>query len=74
MKLYTKTVCPKCLYVKSELAQAGIEAELVNLDHNQEAMQKVTEAGFSSVPILQIDDELIGNVPDILERIGQLVK
>lgn len=74
MKLYTKTVCPKCLYVKSELAQAGIEVELVNLDHNQEAMQKVTEAGFSSVPILQIDDELIGNVPDILERIGQLVK
>lgn len=74
MKLYTKTVCPKCLYVKSELAQAGIEAEIVNLDHNQEAMQKVTEAGFSSVPILQINEELIGNVPAILERIGQMAQ
>lgn len=74
MKLYTKTVCPKCLYVKSELAQAGIEAEIVNLDHNQEAMQKVTEAGFSSVPILQINEELIGNVPSILERIGQMAQ
>lgn len=74
MKLYTKTVCPKCLWVKSELVQAGIEAEVVNLDHNQEALQRVTEAGFSSVPILQVNDELIGSVPAILERIGQISK
>lgn len=74
MKLYTKTVCPKCLWVKSELVQAGLEAEVVNLDHNQEAMQIVTEAGFSSVPILQVNDELIGSVPAILERIGKMGK
>ena len=72
MKLYTKTVCPKCLWVKSELAQAGLQADVVNLDENEEAMKTITSAGFSSVPILEVDNELIGSVPAILARIGQL--
>ena len=73
MKLYTKTVCPKCLWVKSELAQAGLTADVVNLDENQEATKKITDAGFSSVPILEVGDELIGSVPAILVKIRKMI-
>ena len=74
MKLYTKTVCPKCLWVKSELSQVGIEAELINIDQDEQAMIKITEAGFSSVPILEVNDELIGDVATILSRIEQFAQ
>ena len=46
MKLYTKTICPKCLWVKSELSQVGLEAELINIDHDQQAMLKITASWF----------------------------
>ena len=74
MKLYTKTVCPKCLWVKSELSQVGIEAELINIDHDQQAMSKIIAAGFSSVPILEVIGEFIGDVPTILNTIEQIAQ
>ncbi|UZN00624.1 glutaredoxin [Lysinibacillus sp. MHQ-1] len=46
MKLYTKTICPKCLWVKSELQRAGLEAEIVNIDHDEQAKQTIIDAGF----------------------------
>ena len=74
MKLYTKTICPKCLWVKSELSQVGLEAEFINIDHDEQAMSKIKEAGFSSVPILEINGEFIGDVPTILNRIEQFAQ
>ena len=74
MKLYTKTVCPKCLWVKSELSQVGLEAELINIDHDQQAMSKIIAAGFSSVPILEVNGEFIGDVPTILNTIEQFAQ
>ena len=74
MKLYTKTICPKCLWVKSELSQVGLEAEFINIDHDEQAMSKIIAAGFSSVPILEINGEFIGDVPTILNRIEQFAQ
>ena len=74
MKLYTKTICPKCLLVKSELSQVGLEAELINIDHDEQAMLIITAAGFSSVPILEINGEFIGDVPTILNTIEQFAQ
>lgn len=69
MKLYTKTVCPKCLWVKSELQRNGIEAEMINIDHNEQAKQKIIDAGFFSVPILEAEGEFIGDVTEIISQI-----
>lgn len=69
MKLYTKTVCPKCLWVKSELQQNGVEAEIINIDHNVEAKQKIVDGGFLSVPVLEMNGEFIGDVKEIISRI-----
>ena len=74
MKLYTKTICPKCLWVKSELSQVGLEVELINIDHDQEAMLKITAAGFSSVPILEVNGEFISDVASILNTIERFAQ
>lgn len=54
MILYTKTVCPKCMLVKSELNVAGLEGkyEIINIDKDEQAKEKIINAGFMSVPIL----------------------
>lgn len=72
MKLYTKTICPKCLWVKSELQRAGLEAEIVNIDHDEQAKQKIMDAGFLSVPVLEVNDTFIGDVKEIVSQIEMI--
>ncbi len=74
MKLYTKTICPKCLWVKSELEEANLQAEIINIDQETEALQRIQSAGFSSVPILEINGELIAEMPRILQQIEAVAK
>lgn len=75
MKLYTKTICPKCLWVKSELMQAGFDSvEMINIDHNEQAKEKIMNAGFMSVPILEVEGELIHDVQAIVSRIEMLAQ
>lgn len=69
MKLYTKTICPKCLWVKSELQNAGLEADIINIDHDEQAKQKIIDAGFLSVPVLEVDGKLIGDVKEVISQI-----
>ncbi len=69
MKLYTKTICPKCLWVKSELQNAGIQADIINIDHDEQAKQKIIEAGFFSVPVLELDGKWISDVKEMLSQI-----
>jgi len=69
MKLYTKTICPKCLWVKSELQRAGIDAEVINIDHNEQARQAIVDAGLFSVPVLEKNGQFIGDVKEIVSQI-----
>lgn len=72
MKLYTKTVCGKCAWVKSEIEQRGLEVEVINMDHDEEAKQKVVDAGFSTAPVLEVAGELIGDVTKIIQKLEQV--
>lgn len=69
MKLYTKTICPKCMWVKSELQRAGLEVEVVNIDHDEQAKTKIIDAGFLTVPVFEYDGELLGDVQEIVSKI-----
>ncbi|MCD8502517.1 MAG: glutaredoxin [Bacillaceae bacterium] len=69
MKLYTKTICPKCLWVKSELQRAGLEADIINIDQDEQARQTIIDAGFLSVPIIEFEGKLIGDVKEIVSKI-----
>ena len=69
MKLYTKTICPKCMWVKSELQRAGLEVEVVNIDVDELAKQTIVDAGFLSVPVFEFEGQLIGDVQEIVSQI-----
>lgn len=69
MKLYTKTICPKCLWVKSELQRAGIEADIINIDLDEKAKQTIIEEGFFSVPVLEFNGKFFGDVKEVISQI-----
>ena len=72
MKLYTKTVCPKCMWIKSELQRSNLDAELVNIDHDEEARERLIEAGIRSVPVLEVDGSFILDPDEMMKRMEQL--
>jgi glutaredoxin-like protein NrdH len=74
MKLYTKTICPKCLWVKSELQRVGLETTIINIDHDEQAKQRIIDAGFLSVPVLECEGTFTGDVKEIISRIELIAK
>ena len=75
MKLYTKTACPKCMLIKSEFNVAGLEGqyEMINIDHDDSAKEKIVNAGFMTVPILEIGDQIIHDFAEMNNYITSLV-
>ena len=74
MKLYTKTVCPKCMWIKSEIQRSGADAEIVNVDRDEAARERLIEAGVMAVPVLEVDGRLILEPEEMMremERIAQ---
>jgi glutaredoxin len=69
MKLYTRTVCPKCLWIKSEAQRVGAEVEIINIDHEEEARRRLMDAGIRSVPVMETDGRFL---VDPLEMVRQL--
>lgn len=72
MKLFTKTVCPKCMLVKSMLESTGIEYEVVNIDQDEEAKEEIVGQGFMAVPILFNEDKFFATVPEIQSEIQRV--
>jgi glutaredoxin len=74
MIVYSKTICPKCLWIKSELEQKELEYQEINIDKNTEARQKIIEAGILSVPVVEINGELISDMPKIMAQIAAMTQ
>ena len=72
MKLYTRTVCPKCYGVKGVLAENGLDVEIINIDHDAAARKKIEDNNISSVPVLEVEGELIADLNEIYAKIDHL--
>lgn len=72
MKLYTKNICPKCILVKGTIERKGLDVEILNTDHNEEAKQVLIDNGIMAVPVLEVDGELIVDVAKQLELLEDL--
>lgn len=70
MKLYTKTVCPRCLWIKSEAQRSGKEVEIVNIDHDEAARERLLRAGIMTVPVLEAGGEFWIDTEDMMEKLG----
>lgn len=75
LKLYTRTVCPKCMLIKSELTVAGLDGqyETINIDQDSEAKERIVNAGFMSVPILEVDGNFIHDFAEMSNYINNVL-
>lgn len=73
--LYAKDPCPYCVNAKHLLDAKGVNYELIDLTDKPEEMQKIKdETGWRTVPIIMINDQLIGGYTDMkaLDQEGKL--
>lgn len=70
MKLYTRTVCPRCLWIKSEARRSGKDVEIVNIDHDEAARERLIAAGILSVPALEADGMFWTDADAMLAKLG----
>lgn len=72
MKLYTKTVCPKCMWIKSEIARSGLAVEIINIDHDEAARERLLEAGVMSLPVMETGGEFIFDTNEMVKLMEQV--
>lgn len=66
--LYVGTICPFCKKVENFLNEENIELEIVNIEKDRYAMQKlIDEGGKRQVPCLYHDGEYLYESDDIIE-------
>lgn len=75
MKLYTATVCPKCMLVKFSLENAGVldKVEIINLDENPDIREQLKtnekSKNYTSLPILEHNGEFIVEQSTIISTV-----
>lgn len=75
IKLYKKIPCPYCDRAKSFLDEKGLKYEVVDLTNNIAELEALkTKTGWKTVPMIFINNELIGGYTDLknLDEEGKL--
>lgn len=61
VKLFTRKVCPNCKTMQAVLNHMlKGDYETFDIEENQEAHDHVTFAGYRSVPVVQVGEQLYG--------------
>lgn len=77
VKLYKKNPCPYCDRAINFLEGRGIAFDVVDLTDNLDELDRLrNETGWRTVPMIFINDKLIGGYTDLkdLEESGELDK
>lgn len=68
--VYSKTDCMQCNFTKKWLKERNIPYTELNIKEDEEALLKVKEMGFQSVPVIVTeDDSWYGFQPDKLAEL-----
>ncbi|TCD54086.1 glutaredoxin-like protein NrdH [Alloscardovia theropitheci] len=72
--VYSKSHCVQCNATKRQLAKLGVEYTEINLEQDQQALERFKAAGFVQAPIVVTDDETwSGYRPDLLKKVAQTI-
>lgn len=72
IKLYSKTVCPKCVVAKSFFNANNVQFENINIDTNEEGRQKLLDLGFMAVPIVEYNGKYFSNMQEFQQLLDDL--
>ncbi len=73
--MYSKDYCPYCDRARSFFENRGIEFTEIDLSGKEDEIQRIKqETGWRTVPIIMINDKLIGGYTDLksLDDSGEL--
>jgi glutaredoxin 3 len=67
IEIYTKTYCPYCVMAKNLLQSKGLSFTEIQVDHNQEELEKMLNrsGGRKTVPQIFINDVHVGGYDDL---------
>lgn len=70
--VYSKPNCMQCNFTKKFLDDNAVEYTVIDVYENEEALQRVKEMGFQSLPVVEIEGEepFFGFRPDRLEALA----
>lgn len=74
--IYTKDPCPYCVRAINFMTEKGIPFEEIDLTDRQDEIDRIkNETGWRTVPIIMIDNQLIGGYTDMknLDEEGKLM-
>ncbi len=77
IKMIKKVPCPYCERALTFFNEKGLDVEIVDLSNNLQEMQKIKqETGWSTVPMIFVNEKLIGGYSDMktLEESGEFDK
>lgn len=57
-KFYTNN-CPKCMMLKGLLDKRNENYEVVDLKKNRDEMERLSNAGYKSTPLLEVDGKIL---------------
>ncbi|MFU9138906.1 glutaredoxin-like protein NrdH [Erwinia tasmaniensis] len=70
--IYTKNNCVQCNATKNAMDKQGITYQLVNLDHEPEAVETLKAMGYRQVPVVMAEqDHWSGFRPDKILALRQ---
>lgn len=64
--VFSKTGCPFCVMATEWLTARNFLFNEIKLDTQEERNNKYKETGMSTVPIIFVDDKLIGGYQDLI--------
>ena len=74
--IYTTDPCPYCVRAINFMSEKGIPFEEIDLTDRQDEIDRIkNETGWRTVPIIMIDNQLIGGYTDMknLDEEGKLM-
>ncbi|MGX7075330.1 glutaredoxin-like protein NrdH [Globicatella sanguinis] len=70
--VYSKPNCMQCNFTKKFLEDNSVEYTMIDVYENEDALNKIKEMGFQSLPVVEIEGEepFFGFRPDRLEKLA----
>lgn len=59
--VYTQPGCGKCKFLMRWLESRNKPYEAINIRENDEALEKVQQSGFASLPVVEINNKIVFN-------------
>lgn len=77
LKVYTQTICPKCMLLKNSLTNAGIidKVTFINIDEHEEIRDWLRDPeksgnSFTGLPLLHVGDTFYHDSTEIMKVVN----